>query len=507
MTFRVLTAELSHETNTFSRRTTGTQAFRDRYVLLGDEAIAARGEANTELAGFLDAGRAHGWQIDHVLSAAAGPSGCVERAAFEWLCDPIVAAVERGRFDGILLGLHGAMVLDFCEDGEGEILRRIRASCGGDLPIAITLDPHANVSQQMCLLADIIVSFRTYPHVDMRETGRRAGTILHRTMRGEINPHTIRVSRPMLEETNGGRTDVGPMIARLAAAKDYEGQADVFAVSINAGFASTDIADVGPTVLVTGQGHREQHTAFAETLADDIWMRRHEALNDYLTVEAAAAVAAGFDPRNGPLVIADYADNPGAGGYGDSTALLGALLEAGVSNACFGPMVDGEAVQALHGGRVGAHCHLALGGKTDAAFGGGPLIVEGELVSISDGHFVGDGPILGGLSRSYGPSAVLRIDGIEVLVVTIAAQILDLQQFKAFGIEPERTHVVGLKSMHHFRAAFGPLAGQIVVCDSGALCTLHYERLPYRNVPRPIFPLDQTAGWFDGSLAYPVAEP
>jgi microcystin degradation protein MlrC len=493
MTFRVLTAELSHETNTFSRRLTNAQSFKDRYVLIGDEAIAARGEASTELAGFLDAGRAHGWQIEHVLSAAAGPSGKVERAAFEWLCDPIVAAVERGRFDGILLGLHGAMVLDFCEDGDGEILRRIRAALRSETPIAITLDPHANVSRQMCLLADMVVSFRTYPHIDMRETGRRAGAILQRTMAGEIRPHTIRVSRPMLEETNGGRTDVGPMIARLAAARDYEEQADVFDVSINAGFASTDVADVGPTVLVTGQGNLDQHTAFAETLADDIWARRHEVLNDYLTVEAAAAVAGGFDPRNGPLVIADYADNPGAGGYGDSTALLGALLEAGVSNACFGPMVDGEAVQALHRARVGEHIRIALGGKTDVAFGGGPLMLEGELVSISDGHFVGDGPILGGLSRSYGPTAVLRVDGFEILIVTIAQQMLDLQQFKSFGIEPERKCVIALKSMQHFRAAFEPIAGQVIVCDSGALCTLHYERLPYRNVPRPIFPLDQDA--------------
>ena len=493
MTFRVLTAELSHETNTFSRHITNAQSFKDRYVLMGEEAIAARGEAATELAGFLDASRTFGWQIEHVLSAAAGPSGKVERAAFDWLCDPIVAAVERGQFDGILLALHGAMVLDSYEDGEGELLRRIRAVLRRETPIAITLDPHANVNRQMCSLADIIVSFRTYPHVDMRETGRRAGAILQRTMTGEIKPRTIRVSRPMLEETNGGRTDAGPMIARLAAARDYEEQADVFAVSINAGFASTDVADVGPTVLVTCQGNVNEHTAFAETLADDIWARRHELLNDYLTVEAAANIAADFDSGQGPLVIADYADNPGAGGYGDSTTLLGALLEAGVDDACFGPMVDGEAVATLQNAAVGEQVRLAVGGKTDVAFGGGPLMLEGELVSISDGHFVGDGPILGGLSRSYGPTAVLRVDGIEILIVTIAQQMLDLQQFKSFGIEPESKSVVVLKSMQHFRAAFEPIAGQVIVCDSGALCTLDYNRMPYRNVPRPIFPLDEDA--------------
>jgi microcystin degradation protein MlrC len=499
MTFRVLTAELAHETNTFSRIPTGKQAFRDRYVLMGDDAIVARRDANTELAGFLDAARAHGWQLEHVLSAAAKPSGKVKRDAFEWLCDPIVAAVECGRFDGILLGLHGATVLDFSDDGEGEILRRIRAVCGEDLPIAITLDPHANVSSEMCSLADIVVSFRTYPHVDMRETGCRAGAILQRTMAGEIRPCTIRVSCPMLEETNGGRTDVGPMIARLAKATEYEKRADVFAVSINAGFASTDIADVGPTVLVTGQGDVAPHVAFAETIADDIWAMRHETLNDYLTVEAAAAHAAGFNAGNGPLVIADYADNPGAGAYCDSTALLGALLDEHVSNACLGPMVDGDTVLKLHRLEVGEVSRVLLGGKFDPEFGGGPLLLEGELISVSDGSYVGDGPILGGLSRTFGPTAVLRVDGIEILIVTMAKQMLDMQQFKSFGIEPERKSIVALKSMQHFRAAFEPIAGEVIVCDSGAICTLQYDRLPYRNVRRPIFPLDQDAVRLDGS--------
>jgi microcystin degradation protein MlrC len=491
MGFRVLTAEFSHETNTFNCHETDEQAFRDRYLLLGAEAIAERGDANTELAGFLDVGRTHGWQIDHVLSASAGPSGKVTRAAFDWFCDRIVAALGRARFNGILLGLHGAMVTDFCEDGEGELLSRIHAALAEVPPVAITLDPHANVSRQMCSLADIIVSMKTYPHVDMREIASQAGDILQRTMAGEITPRTIRVSRPMLEEVNGGRTDVGPMIERIAAAREYEKQTDIFAVSVNGGFASADIAEVGPTVLVTGQGDFTAHGAFAETIADDIWARRHETLNDYLSVEAAAKLAVAFDADDGTLVIADYADNPGGGGYGDSTNLLRSLLDAGVTDACFGPMVDSEAALALHTRKIGDRVNIAIGGKTDVRFGGGPLILDAELVSISDGDFIGDGPILGGLGGTFGPSAVLRVNDIEILVVTIARQILDLQQFRTFGIDPAAKRVVALKSMQHFRAAFAPIAGKIIVCDSGALCTLHYERLPYKNVPRPIFPLDR----------------
>jgi microcystin degradation protein MlrC len=287
------------------------------------------------------------------------------------------------------------------------------------------------------------------------------------------------------------------MIERLAKAKDYEKRADVFAVSINAGFASTDIADVGPTVLITGEGDIAPHVAFAETIAEDIWEKRHEELNDYLTVEVAAAHAARFNSANGPLLIADYADNPGAGAYCDSTALLGALLDERVGNACFGPMVDGETVKALHRAEIGEVSRVVLGGKFDPTFGGGPLTLEGELISVSDGSYVGDGPILGGLSRTFGPSAVLRVDGIDILIVTKSKQMLDLQQFKSFGIDPERKCVVGLKSMQHFRAAFEPIAGEVIVCDSGALCTLQYELLPYRNVRRPIFPLDKVTDQSD----------
>ena len=494
MRFNVLTAELSHETNTFSLRKTGKQAFMAHYALMGAAAIAERGDENTELAGFLDTGRAHGWRVTHVLSAAAGPSGNIRRKAFDWLCEPILAEIRQYPFDGLLLGLHGAMGLDFCEDGEGELLRRIRSVVGKEIPIAITLDSHANVSKQMCTLADIIVSFKTYPHIDMRDTGRQAGEILQRTMCGEVQPRTIRVGRPMLEEVNGGRTDTGPMIERIAAARAYEEQEDVFAVSINAGFAGADVATVGPTVLVSGQGDFAVHAAFAEMLADDIWNRRFEVLNEYLSVDEAAAIAAAYASQKGPLVIADYADNPGAGGYGDSTALLRALLDAGVSNACFGPMVDGTAVSVLQNAVVGETIQISIGGRTDPDFGGGPLAIEAELLCLSDGNFIGDGPMIHGLHGSFGPSAVIRAGGIEILVVTFPRQILDLQQFKAFGIDPQSKHVVALKSMHHFRAAYEPISGQILVCDSGALCTPRYDRLPYRNVPRPIFPLDLSVG-------------
>ena len=493
MPFTVLTAEFSHETNTFSIVPTDHKAFTDRFLLTGDDALKERGDANTDLAGFMDVAGEKGWTTIHTLSTSAPPAGLVTRDAYERIAAPIIeaAVAHRHRLNGIALGLHGAMVTDFDQDGEGELLERLRAVVGPGLPIAMTLDPHANVTNRMCALADIIVSYKTYPHVDIRLSARQAAGILHRTMAGEIRPVTLRVHCPMLEEVNGGRTDTGPMIARLAKARAYEQQPGVFAVSVNGGFGNADIAEVGPTVLVTAEGDMAAHLVFAEGIADDIWARRFETVNDFLSVEAAAAICAAHDGKGGPLVVADYADNPGGGAYGDSTNLLRALLEAKVTNACFGALIDPVAARTLHAHKVGDTVSILLGGKTDPRIGGAPLEVRGVLKLLSDGAYVGDGPMIGGLKKSWGPAAVLQVDGIEILVASLSSQILDLQQFKAFGIDPAAKHVVALKSMQHFRAALEPVAARVIVCDSGALCTPDLTRLSYRNAARPIFPLDR----------------
>jgi len=489
MTYTVLTAEFAHESNTFSIRQTDLAAFRTRLFLHGAAAIAQRADANTDIAGFMDVALAHGWQTRHALSASASPAGPVTRAAFDEIADCIVAAALAGPLDGILLGLHGAMVVEDHPDGEGLLLERLRAVVGPDLPIAVTLDPHANVTARMCDLSQIVLSYCTYPHVDMRDTARRAAGLLHRAMIGEIAPRTLRVTCPMLEEANSGRTDQGPMIARHVLARAHEATAGALAVSINAGFGNADIPEVGPTVLVTHIGDAGPHLALATRLADDIWSRRHEVLNRYLIpAEAAAEALAHSDP--GPLVIADYADNPGAGGYGDAPGLLSALLEAGVTGACFGPMVDPEAAALLHTQTVGAEITLYLGGKTDPRFGGRPIMLTGTVLLLSDGCYIGDGPMIGGLPATWGPTAVLRVGGIDVLVVTNPGQMLDLQQFRAFGIDPASLRVVALKSQQHFRAAFAPIAARVIVCDSGALCSPDLRGLPFHRVLRPIFPLD-----------------
>ncbi len=495
MSFTVLTAEFQHESNTFSRYRTDMAQFQADSLYYGDDAIAARGDANTELAGFLDVARPAGWNVIHAITAHAVPGGQVTKAAYDHIAGVILKAARenKDRLDGVLLSLHGSMVPEFCEDGEGLLLRLLRAELGDDIPIAVTLDLHAMVSPEMAERAQIFVSYKTYPHVDMREIGAHAARILDRTMKGEIAPKTIRSHVPMLDEANSGRTDIPETLALYERAIAAE-QAGLEAVSVNAGFTGADVFCVGPTVLATYDSQNPEVEAAAravtEELAAKIWDGRTKKRNVFIEVDEAVAEALAWQGAK-PLVISDYADNPGAGSYGDSTALLKGLMEAGVQGAVFTPMIDPEAAAALHHHTVGETVTVTMGGKGDPNFGGGPLTVTGVIRHLSNGDYIGDGPIQGGLSHSFGPTAVIDLDGIEVLVVTEAQQMVDLQQLRAFGIEPTKRRVLALKSMQHFRAAFEPIAGRVIVCDAGALATPKAERRPYIRAPRPLWPLER----------------
>lgn len=495
MTFTVLTCEFMHESNTFSRYRTDLEQFRVDTLFYGDDAIRARRNANTELAGFMDVAEPRGWNVIHAISAHAVPGGQVTKPAYDHIAGVIMEAARsnKGRLDGVLLGLHGSMVPEFCQDGEGYLLGLLRAELGPDIPIAATLDLHAMVSQEMVRDAQILVSFKTYPHVDMRETGAHAARLLDMAMKREIEPRTIRAHVPMLDEANSGRTDIPETLALYERARLAETEG-LLAVSVNSGFTGADVSCVGPTALATYDMRDAEAERAAERvtreLAEKIWQGRIRKRNIFVEVDEAVAQALAWQ-HGKPLVIADYSDNPGAGAYGDSTALLKGLLDAGVVGAVLAPMIDPQAARELHGYNERETVTVTIGGKGDANFGGGPLTVTGIIRKLSDGAYVGDGPIQGGLAHSFGLTAVLDINGVEVLVVSEGQQMVDLQQLRAFGIEPTARRVLALKSMQHFRAAFEPIAGKVIVCDAGALATPKAERRPYHRVPRPLWPLDK----------------
>ena len=224
---------------------------------------------------------------------------------------------------------------------------------------------------------------------------------------------------------------------------------------------------------------------------DHAWATRDYSSVRMLSVADAVARAKQGRPGDKPLVVADYTDNPGGGGYGDATAFLQGLVEGGVERVAFHAICDPEAVIAGMCAGIGATATLAIGGKTDPRLGGGPLLLTGEVTHLSNGRFVAYGPMGGGLERDYGPSMVFRVGGIDIICISNNGQAVDLGQFTSLGIDPTRYSTVCVKSMQHFRAAFEPIAREVILVDTGALCSPQYTPGLYRNVRRPVWPLDE----------------
>lgn len=498
MAHRVLIAQFMHETNTFSVLPTTLDDYRRRWLVMGEELATRFAGTRTEIGGLLDAATQHGWDLVPALAANATPSGRLTAQTWTWIRDAIVdAARAAGRIDGICLACHGAAVAEACDDPEGELLQALREVVGPDVPIAMTLDLHANITERMARLSNALISYRTYPHVDQYERAQQAAALVQAAMDGRIRPQGLLRQPATLSGTGEGRTtEPGPMTELLALAEAFEREPGIHVVSVQAGFMPSDIPNVGPSVAVSHEPWAlARAEAIAQAMAQAIWDRRHRHNTPMWTVEQAVAKALAHDGATGPLVIADGTDNPGGGAYGDATRLLQALLSHGVDGVAVGTMFDPGAVAAARAAGVGAVVDLRLGGHHDPAFGA-PLAVRAQVVSLSDGDFVNDGPMQRGVRMSMGPTAVLRLGGVEVVTVSSRLQTTDLQVFGSQGIDPRQRRVLVVKSVQHFRAAYAPIAGDIVVVDSGALCSPDVRRFAYTKLRRPVFPLDDVEAPF-----------
>jgi len=488
---RVLTARFMHETNTFSRVPTDMAVIRRRDYHLDNEIPAAFRGTRSAFGAAFEAADKFGWTLVHPVSANPNPSGIVTDDAFEQITAMILGAVDtKGPIDGTLLFLHGAMVSDNHEDAEGEFLARLRHRVGAEVPIVVTLDLHANVTQLMADNANALIAYRTYPHIDYYERAWQGAELLQRAMGGEIQPKTVIARRPMLYGLDHGRTQCGPMAELIARGEALEHNGEALVVSICAGFSRANIHDVGPSVTVTVDGDAGRGQAIAEEFIDYAWETRDFTTVKLLSVDEVVALAGRGRPGDKPLVVADYTDNPGGGGYGDATAFLRGLVASGLESVAFHAICDPEAVQEGMRAGVGAKTTLSLGGKTDPSMGGGPLALHGEVVCLTNGRFIAYGPMGGGVERDYGPSMVFRVGGIDIIVITNNGQAVDLGQFTSLGIDPTRYRTVAVKSMQHFRAAFEPIAREVVLVDTGALCSEIYTPELFTKVRRPIWPLD-----------------
>jgi microcystin degradation protein MlrC len=493
MPLRVYIAQFAHETNTFSRLPTTLDDYRRRWLIEGSEIAPRFRGTRTEIGGLLDYAERAGWELVPGVAANATPSGKLTRETWETIRDRIVArAREAGRLSGAVLALHGAMVTETEDDAEGALLEALRGVLGSTLPILVTLDLHANATPRMAKHANALISYRTYPHVDQYERAQQAAALLDQIVSGKAKSQCVLAQPPTLLGADHGRTvQPGPMRDLLAKAERFEHEIGIHVVSIQAGFMPADIEWAGPSVAVAHEPARaDRARAIADELSWEIWRRRSEETIAYRSISDVMRAVKADPGTGGPLVIADGTDNPGGGGYGDATNILRALISEGVKKVAVGHIYDPACVQAAIAAGAGNALHVSLGGHIDPEFGA-PIETEARVHSLSDGSFVNDGPMAKGVRTEMGPTAVLRIGAVEVIVISNRLQNTDLQVFLSQGIDPRKRRTLVVKSVHHFRAAYVPIAREVMIVDSGALCAPDPKRHAYKRLRRPIWPLDE----------------
>ena len=485
---RVFLAMMSHETNTFSNVPTDRAQFEARHLHYGGEIVETFRGTGTCLGGMIEAAERLGVRLVPSVAAAASPAGRVTRDIYTHVKDRLLADLAAaGPLDGVLLDLHGAMVPEGMDDGEGDIVTAVRRAVGPGVPIAVTLDLHGNLTEAMVRGADLLHGYKTYPHVDMAERGVEATERLVDVIGRKIRPTAAFRTPPLMPPIGSQRTAVGPMRRLYDAAGEMEKDPKVLSISIFAGFPYADIPDAGLGIYVVTDGDPALAETLAERLARLAWEHRHEFVHTALPVPEAVRRALAAEGQ--PIVMADMADNTGGGAAGDGTEILRELLRVGARSAVVACLWDPQAVKACVEAGVGKSVTLDVGGKVDDRHGA-PLRVTGVVRTLSDGRFVHKGPMGRGLPGRLGATAVLDVNDVKVILISYRWQTLDPEMLRFVGIEPSDHKIVVVKSTIHYRAAFEPLAREIVEVDAPGLSSSNLERFRYERIRRPIFPLD-----------------
>lgn len=496
---KIVIAQMKHETNTFSPVPTPLSRFAvgGGVPLEGDAALAACRGTGSAIAAFVELAEAAGAEIDLAIAANAWPSGPVDDAAFEHIAGRICAAVARG-CDAVLLDLHGAMVTQSHEDGEGELLRRLRA-LAPELPIGVALDMHTNLYDAMGRHATTIAGYQTYPHVDMHGTGLRAGRPIIALLQRQARPTMAWGRRPMLPHVMRQGTDDSPNRELQARCREIEA-AGALSATVFVGFPNADIEYAGLSAVVVTDDDPEQARRWCDELLDMAWASREafvyrvEPLADSLVQAQALATAA--PAGSGPVVLLDHCDNCASGGTMDTMTVLGAILDAGLDDVVAFAVFDPAAVQQMAAAGVGAEVTLDLGGRLDMpsiGLRGQPRRVSGRVRLLCDGRYRNLGPMARGELNDMGPTAVLDTGRVRIVVISNHVEPHDLAAFTAVGIAPQHHRFVMLKSRVHWRAGLKSLAHAVVECAGTGVCTSDYAALQFKRVRRPIYPLDRMA--------------
>ena len=485
---RFFVAMFSHETNTFSNLATDRKQFEARDFRYGGQILETYRGTGTCLGGMMAAAAAHDLTLVPSVAAAASPAGRVTKDVVAHVTERVLADLKAsGPFDGVLLDLHGAMVPEGSEDGEGDLLRAVRAAVGDRVPIAVTLDFHGNITRAMAEGATLLHGYKTYPHVDMPDRGYEATERLLDVIAGRLTPTVALRQPPLLPPLGRQGTSRGPMRRLYDRAAEMENDPKVVSISIFAGFPLADIHDAGLSVYVVTNDDQALADRLAEELSDLAWKHRREFLHEALPVRDAVARALAIDGR--PVVLADMADNTGGGAAGDGTEVLRELLRVGARQTTVACIWDPEAAAACARAGVGATVTLKVGGKVDDRHGA-PVEVTGRVRTLSDGRFVHKGPMMRGLEGRLGTTAVLDVNDLKIILISLRWQTLDPEMIRFVGIDPLAEKILVVKSTIHYRAAFEPIAHEILEVDAPGLSSSNLARFEFTHVRRPIFPLD-----------------
>ena len=482
---RIAVGGFQHETNTFAPSKATYRDFAEGGgwppLSRGEGLFQAVAGVNIPIAGFADEARALGHQLEPLTWAAAEPSAHVMEDAFERIAGQILEDLEGSRgVDAVYLDLHGAMVTEHLEDGEGEILRRVWGLVGDDVPVAASLDLHANITPQIVESADFLGVYRTYPHIDMAETGARTAQLLADLLRHGRRPAKAFRQVPFLIPITQGCTLHDPakgVYEALTALEEGSGGH----LSFCCGFGPADIHHCGPSVVAYGESGDEA-MAVAQALHDTVLGREAAFLPEVLGPAEAVSLAIreGRDATR-PIVLADTQDNPGAGAESDTVGLLEELVRQGAEGAAVAILYDPRAAKVAHEAGMGAEVTLDLGASSGQA-GHRPFQGRFRVEALGDGRFTGTGPFYHGARMQLGPMALLRHGGVRVVVASRKVQAADQAIFRHLGVEPSREKILVLKSSVHFRADFDPIAEKILVVAAPGPNPVDYGKLTYRRL-------------------------
>ncbi|MCC6944566.1 MAG: M81 family metallopeptidase [Thermomicrobiales bacterium] len=485
---RIITGGIMHETHTFSAEPTTIDSFA---IARGDELFSYAG-TNHSCGGVIDEARERDIDLVPTFFGQAISTDAPDRATFETMLDELTTAVKSALpADGVVLTLHGAMVAEGYLDADSEITRRVREVVGPKTPIAVTLDLHANFDRTLVDLADIITIYDTYPHVDIAERAREAVKLLAETIDGKITPTRAVSKPPLLPVPQVMHTSVSPFKMLFDRAHALEESGEALSVSIAGGFAYADAPETGISVLAVTDNDPEKAQQIVDEIAHLAWDLRHEMIPQ--NVSAANAVAEAISYPEGPVVLVDVGDNIGGGTTGDGTVLLAELLKQGAQEATI-CIADAEAARTAIAAGISGTVTTMVGGKVDRLHGE-PVQITGCVVNITDGKFVHEGPENRGVPADMGPTAVVRVDGVNLILTSLKFAPGDLQQLRSVGIAPEQQKILVVKAAVRWRGGYGPITKHAILVDTPGLGSVDLTRFDYHHLRRPLFPLDQIDSW------------